>query len=94
MQINDVHRPWQNKSQGKTYTDTSFYRSSAWRSLRARKLKEQPNCVVCGKPGRVIDHIHRIEAGGPALDINNLQTMCDRCHNQKRAREKNEKYKK
>lgn len=82
------------RSQGKTYTDTSFYRSSVWRSLRARKLQLNPNCFVCGSKGTVVDHINRIEAGGEKLDMNNLQTMCDHCHNQKRAREKNEKYKK
>jgi 5-methylcytosine-specific restriction protein A len=82
------------KSQGKTYTDGSFYRSKPWRTLRAKKLQADPNCVVCGKPGTVVDHRNRIEAGGEKLDWNNLQTMCDHCHNVKRANEKNEKYKK
>jgi 5-methylcytosine-specific restriction protein A len=90
MVINDIRK---RKSQGNTYTDTSFYRSKPWRSLRAQKLKNDPKCVKCGQPGTMVDHIQRIEAGGLKLDISNLQTMCDHCHNVKRAQEKNEKYK-
>ena len=93
MVINELKRPWQKKiNQGNTYTDTSFYRTHAWRTLRARKLKESPNCVECGQLGQMVDHRKRIEAGGGALDWNNLQTMCNHCHNVKRANEKNEKY--
>ncbi len=90
MVISDIRKC---KSQGNTYTNTSFYRSSPWRRLRAIKLKESPNCVSCGKPGTMVDHKKRIEDGGEKLDMNNLQTMCDHCHNVKRAQEKNAKYK-
>jgi len=91
MIIQELHN--RKRSQGKTYTDTSFYRSSPWRALRARKLRQDPKCVVCGKPGTLVDHIQRIEDNGPKLDMSNLQTMCDHCHNVKRAKEKNDKYK-
>jgi 5-methylcytosine-specific restriction endonuclease McrA len=91
MIIKDIRK---RKSQGNTYTDTSFYRSSPWRKLRAQKLKNDPKCVKCGKLGTMIDHIKRIEEGGEKLDMSNLQTMCDHCHNVKRAQEKNAKYSK
>jgi 5-methylcytosine-specific restriction enzyme A len=101
MIINTLKRPWEkNKSQGATYTDTSFYRSAAWRSLRARKLQQDPYCECdeCnGKkiPADMVDHITPIELGGAPLDMNNLQSMRNHpCHDRKRAREKNEKYKK
>ena len=91
MVITDIRK---RRSQGRTYTDTSFYRSTAWRNLRAEKLRISPYCVVCGKPGRVVDHKQRIEDNGEKMDMNNLQTMCDHCHNVKRANEKNAKYSK
>jgi hypothetical protein len=101
MQINDIHRPWQSKvNQGATYTDTSFYRSTAWRKLRAYKLQinpycECPECVGKNIKADMVDHIQRIEDAGEALDINNLQSMRNHpCHDRKRAREKNNKYKK
>jgi hypothetical protein len=101
MQINNIKRPWiKDVKQGNTYTDTSFYRSTAWRNLRALKLKQSPfcECTECtGKniPADMVDHVKRIEDGGAALDINNLQSMRNHpCHDRKRAREKNAKYKK
>lgn len=101
MEIKSIARPWiKNTSQGKTYTDTSFYRSSAWRALRDRKLKMSPYCECDDCKGKkvkadLVDHIKPIEQGGAALDINNLQSMRNHpCHDRKRAREKNEKYKK
>jgi 5-methylcytosine-specific restriction endonuclease McrA len=99
MEIKSISRPWiKNVSQGKTYTDTSFYRTNAWRALRDRKLKQDPYCECddCkGKkvPANMVDHTIPIELGGAALDINNLQSMRNHpCHDRKRAREKNEKY--
>lgn len=95
MEIKSIKRPWiKNVNQGKVYTNNSFYLSKSWRALRARKLQENPNCVVCGNPGQMVDHKERIEAGGGSMDWNNLQTMCNHCHNVKRANEKNEKYRK
>lgn len=101
MKIDSIHRPWAAKPyQGKTYTDTSFYRSAAWRALRDRKLKQDPYCECddCkGKkvPADMCDHIIPIEQGGAPLDINNLQSMRNHpCHDRKRAREKNAKYSK
>jgi len=100
MEIKSIKRPWiKNTSQGATYTDTSFYSTSTWRSLRARKLQmspycECPECVGKKVPARVVDHIKPITLGGAALDMNNLQSMADKCHNKKRAREKNAKYSK
>jgi hypothetical protein len=101
MIIPERNRPWQKKvNQGSTYTDTSFYRSQAWRRLRAEKLRISPYCECddCkGKkvPADLVDHIKRIEDGGDPYDMNNLQSMRNHpCHDRKRAREKNAKYKK
>lgn len=100
MIIKETKRPWINSSQGATYTDTSFYRSKAWRELRARKLAISPYCECDDCKGKKVkanmaDHIKRIEEGGAALDINNLQSMRSHpCHDRKRAKERNEKYRK
>lgn len=101
MKIDSIKRPWQRQvNQGQTYTDTSFYRTKGWRDLRAAKLKKDPYCECpdCkGKmvPADMVDHVKRIEDGGDPLSMDNLQSMRNHpCHDRKRAREKNEKYKK
>ena len=101
MEIKSIRRPWQKASnQGSTYTDNSFYRSTAWRNLRALKLQRNPYCECPDCVGKkveadMVDHIVRIEDGGAALDMSNLQSMRNHpCHDRKRAREKNTKYKK
>lgn len=102
MEIKSIRRPWikSTVSQGRTYTDTSFYRSTPWRNLRALKLRlspycECPDCIGKKVLADMVDHINPIELGGAALDINNLQSMRNHpCHDRKRAREKNTKYSK
>src|SRR5690242_10188169 len=101
MTIKEIRRPWaKSQSQGATYTDTSFYRSTAWRKLRAEKLRISPFCECDDCKGKrvladMVDHKTRIEDGGAPLDMNNLQSMRNHpCHDRKRAREKNQKYKK
>lgn len=57
-------------------------------SKRARRLlqgirnvvKERDGgvCQICGQPGSEIDHIR-----GGSKEMNNLQLLCDDCHNQK-----------
>lgn len=56
----------------------SLYRSARWRALRAKIIKRDGGCVVCGHDkGLVVDHIipHR---GNEELfyDEENLQTLC------------------
>lgn len=69
---------------------TTFYHSVAWK--KARKLaimKSHGLCVQCyeeGKivPGRVVDHIIPLkEDWTKATDIDNLQYLCQTCHNRK-----------
>ena len=78
--------------EGRKYSNTKFYQSTAWRKLRKVKLEQNPLCEECFKkgvhtPAKVVDHIVPINRGGAALDIVNLQSLCDRCHNVKSARE-------
>ncbi|MAO64278.1 MAG: hypothetical protein CL666_04705 [Balneola sp.] len=53
---------------------------------------DNPMCVECleeghVKEGRVLDHIQPIERGGEKYNEDNLQWLCDRHHNMKRATE-------
>lgn len=72
-----------------------FYVSAKWRRLRARHLHSEPLCRRCKSDGRfvqatVVDHIFRfVNTADPlAIDPSNLQSLCDRCHNSKSAKER------
>lgn len=52
-----------------------------------------PLCVACLAVGRVIpmtvdDHIVPIKQGGSIDDLSNHQSLCEACHNVKRAHER------
>ena len=78
-----VRRPWQPKRtafEGYRHHNTEFYQSTAWRKLRAIKLKEEPMCEECARLGRLtpaqmVDHIVPINKGGAGLDLDNLQSL-------------------
>ena len=49
---------------------------------------DNPLCVMCNDKGRitsarVVDHITPVRHGGDFWNTNNLQPMCDSCHNSK-----------
>lgn len=103
MIIKQSNIPWnKNKSQGKVYkTPSTFnYTNSTWRALRTEKLRINPYCQCEECNGKnikadMVDHIIPIEQGGDPYDMNNLQSMRNHpCHDRKRAKEKNQKYKK
>ncbi len=91
-----VRRPWQPErkaQEGRIYSNTKFYTSPKWRRLRELQLQQQPICEECQRKGiitqaNVADHIVPINQGGEPLDIENLQSLCHRCHNRKSGREK------
>ncbi len=91
-----VHRPWQvqrKPQEGRQHSNTKFYLSPQWRKLRAMKLELQPLCEECLRndkhtTAKVADHITPINRGGAPLDIENLQSLCNRCHNIKSAQER------
>ncbi|HSX11537.1 MAG TPA: HNH endonuclease signature motif containing protein [Chlamydiales bacterium] len=54
----------------------------------------EPLCRKCKErgvitAGTLVDHIVAIRDGGAEWDEDNLQTLCDRCHQVKRQVEKN-----
>ncbi len=69
-----------------------FYDSPAWRKLRAFKMNLNPACELCLAKGKLVraymvDHITPINQGGDRLDQNNLQSLCNSCHQRKRQAE-------
>jgi 5-methylcytosine-specific restriction endonuclease McrA len=62
-----------------------FYKSKEWRKLRQRAISRYgTRCRMCGVVDRkiYIDHIiPRRSAPHLALSIDNLQALCERCHN-------------
>ena len=101
MSVNKVRRPWEIKpinynsmpGQGRKNDNGEFYRSRAWRSLRAMKLYHNPLCECCMENGqltqaKVVDHVIPINLGGEPMDISNLKSLCIRCHNRKSAKER------
>lgn len=72
--------------------NTPFYNSWPWRKLRKVFRINHPLCVHCEAndivtPGKVVDHIVPINKGGAPLDVNNLQSLCEKCHNKKSSNE-------
>lgn len=68
----------------------AFYHSKEWRSLRdAVGRRDHYVCQMCEQPaGKSFhaDHIVPREHGG-ADELENLQTLCRRCHSRKSLRE-------
>lgn len=88
-------RPWQPEREvqgGRRIDNQKFYQGTPWRKLRHLQLARFPLCAECERkgiftPGRVADHIVPMSQGGAALSLDNLQTLCDRCHNVKSGQE-------
>ena len=59
---------------------------SAWRTLRAVVLAEEPRCRLCGAPASEVDHILNRAAGG-SDNRSNLRSICQRCHRSKTSAE-------
>jgi 5-methylcytosine-specific restriction endonuclease McrA len=71
-----------------------FYQSKQWQQMRLYILSVQPLCQECLKedrlePSTVVDHITSLTIEwSKRLDVDNLQGLCDRCHNIKSAKER------
>jgi len=100
MKIESIKRPWEKQGKyGKRYNPDPFYQSNEWKTIRARKLSMSPYCECENCKGKnikaeMVDHIIPISQGGSPTDMNNLQSMRNRCHHRKSAIEKNAKYSK
>jgi len=72
--------------------DKAFFNSDRWQRLRAACLvRDYYVCQACGKPAGESAHadhkLPRETHPGLAWDLDNLQTLCVRCHTKKTNRE-------
>lgn len=70
--------PWQRRSKawGKGGT-------RQWRALRDKVLRDEPNCRGCGAEATQVDHITPLSKQGAKFSRDNLQPLCDNCHDAK-----------
>ena len=67
------------------------YDLQRWRSeVQPAQLAAHPICQHCAWRGIIktaehVDHVLAISAGGDPWDANNLQSLCQDCHNRKTA---------
>lgn len=61
----------------------NFYKRSEWETLRKKVLiKHDYLCVKCNRIAQMVDHIIPTkEDWSKRLDENNLQPLCNECHN-------------
>ncbi|PGB51835.1 HNH endonuclease [Bacillus anthracis] len=74
---------------------TAFYRSKAWERLREQALmRDKGLCLQCKnnrkiKVADMVDHIIPIKVDPSVkLKLENLQSLCNPCHNRKTAEDK------
>ena len=78
--------------QSKVANHAKLYNSARWKAVREKQLKIAPMCEACLKKGidtiaTQVDHIKAITWGGSQLDLENLQSLCYRCHGIKSRKE-------
>ena len=85
------------KQSAKTYNQQSrnkesaaVYNTTRWRKVRKMQLMREPLCK-CGQIATIADHIKELVDGGEPFDLDNLESMCQSCHNSKTARVKRER---
>jgi 5-methylcytosine-specific restriction endonuclease McrA len=65
------------------------YTTQRWQRVRRLKLQEHPLCQACLQVGKIepaaaVDHRTPIKRGGdPFPELEQLASLCARCHNQK-----------
>ena len=70
-----------------------FYNSSAWKKLSEYiRVSRHYTCEECGEYGTQVHHIieitpENINDASITLNENNLQLLCEECHNKKRKKE-------
>lgn len=58
-----------------------------WKKVRKLYLREHPICEECGRGAEVVHHLLPIREGG-GNEEDNLEALCNRCHNRITAKEK------
>lgn len=86
------HAATRHRHTSKNRSGDPFYSSARWRGLRLTVLRREPLCRQCKAAGRltpatVVDHVlDRVDHPELAYIAENLQPLCERCHNRKTAK--------
>jgi len=85
-----THQRARHSQYGKTRNDkehTKVYANKAWQTARRAALyRDDGWCVICKEaPAVLVDHIKELKDGGSAYSLENLQSLCARCHAKKTA---------
>lgn len=58
------------------------YATARWKRVRLAVIdRDGRRCTECGGAGRLeVHHVRPIQAGGAPFDLDNLRTVCRRCH--------------
>ena len=90
-----VSRPWIKEKVAfeRDNSNQEIYNSWKWRKFSKQHKLLNPLCVQCDKDGlvtvgTVADHIVPINKGGTVFEKENIQTLCESCHNRKSASER------
>ena len=69
--------------------NNGIYGTRAWQIARKSALyRDAALCQICKEANATeVDHIVEIRDGGAPYDLNNLQSLCHRCHMKKTAEE-------
>ncbi len=71
----------------RTAPGRDLYRTSRWKEIRTKYLREHRVCVECGKRSKHVDHIRPHRGDERAFfDATNWQPLCHSCHSRKTAR--------
>ena len=73
-----------------------FYGRSNWKKLRSAYIAKSPLCEHCMlldrvTPASMVDHIVERRDGGSDYDMDNLQSLCHRCHARKTKAERDKR---
>jgi len=71
---------------------TKRIRGRRWMFIRKMVLDDEPLCRVCQEPATEVDHIIALHRGGTD-ERENLQPLCQECHADKTAEDKQERRK-
>lgn len=90
-----IYKPKKNRNRSnelKRKERMKIYNSVRWRNLRALKMTNNPLCEICEANGKItpVDDVHHMisfmSVDDPvrryhlAYDYDNLQSVCDECH--------------
>ncbi len=84
----DVHKKQRHRDYSKTRDDaehTKIYKTKAWKLARKQALyRDEGWCVICKEvPAVLVDHIKEVKDGGALYALDNLQSLCAKCHAKK-----------